>query len=177
MPELIRETEVKEIVTLICCLIIFIPSLHAQTSSDDAAMQAYGDAVKAYSDAVQQLQRSNLRSQKRKAIKEALSLTPEQWRAFWPIYDKYEAEVKKVNDTRLEIIRDYMSQQSDLSSDKATELINLVMQTQVKRQEMKRAYIKELGSVLTANQALRLLLLENQIDLQIEAQIAAQIPL
>jgi hypothetical protein len=42
---------------------------------------------------------------------------------------------------------------------------------------LKRAYIKELGTVLTAKQALRLLLLENQIDLQIEAQIAAQIPL
>lgn len=140
-------------------------------------MQGYGEAVKAYSDAIQQLQRSNLRSQKRQAIKKAVSLTIEQSRAFWPIYDRYEAEVKKINDTRLQMIADYMNQQSGISAEKAAQLINEVMQIQAKRQELKRAYVKEIGTVLTAKQALRLLLLENQIDLQIEAQIASQIPL
>jgi hypothetical protein len=168
---------VKQILILICSFWIFIPLLDAQTSSDEATVQAYGDAVKAYNDAVQQLQRSNLRSQKRQVIKKAVSLTPEQSRKFWPINDKYEAEVKKVTDTRLQLIADYMSQQSGISAEKATELINEMMQIQMKRQEMKRAYVKEIGTVLTAKQALRLLLLENQIDLQIEAQIAAQIPL
>jgi hypothetical protein len=158
-------------------MLIFIPFSYTQTSSEDAAMQAYGEAVKAYSDAIQQLQRSNLRGQKRQAIKKAVSLTTEQSRAFWPIYDRYEAEVKKINDTRLQMIADYMNQQSDISAEKAAQLINEVMQIQAKRQELKRAYVKEIGTVLTAKQALRLLLLENQIDLQIEAQIASQIPL
>ncbi len=166
----------KQIITLICGLLIFIACIDAQTSSDDT-MQNYNNAVQAYNDAVQQLQRSNLRNQKREIIKKAISVTSEQSRAFWPIYDKYEAEVKKINDTRLALIADYVNQQSGLSAEKATELINRVMQVQLQRQEMKRAYVKELGTVLTAKQALRLLLLENQIDMQIEAQIAAQIPL
>jgi hypothetical protein len=150
-------------------------SIYAQ--SPEEAMQAYANALKAYDDAAQQLQRANLRAMKKQIVGQALSLTSDQSPRFWPIYDKYEAEVLKINDTRIALITDYLNHRADLSSEKASELINRVMQSQLERQERKRAYVKELGKVLTAKQALRLLLLENQIDIQIDAQIAAQIPL
>jgi hypothetical protein len=167
---------VKRFLTLICSILIFYAFLQAQTSSDEA-IQNYNDAVKIYSDAVQQLQRANLRLQKRQIIQKSVSMNSEQSKKFWPIYDKYEAELMKINDERLALITDYTNQKDGLSSEKATELINHVMQIQMKRHELKRSYVKDIGTVLTAKQALRLLLLENQIDLGIEAQIAAQIPL
>ncbi|HSE43022.1 MAG TPA: hypothetical protein VLH08_19840 [Acidobacteriota bacterium] len=158
----------KQFAIIICCFLSVISCLQAQSSEE---------AIQAYSDAVQQLQRANLRTQKREIIKKSLSLNSEQSRKFWPIYDKYEAELMKINDNRLALIADYVNQKDGLSSEKATELINNIMQIQAKRHELKRIYVKEIGTVLTAKQALRLLLLENQIDLQIEAQIASQIPL
>jgi hypothetical protein len=170
------ETTVKIIQTLILSFLIFNTILSAQELSDEAT-QAYNNALKAYGDAVQELQRSNLRSQKRQIIQKSVSLTSEQSKAFWPIYEKYEREVMKINDTRLALITDYTNQKDGISPEMATQLINDIMQVQSKRHELKRAYVKEIGTVLTAKQALRLLLLENQIDLQIEAQIAAQIPL
>lgn len=165
----------KRTVTILLLLLGFIAWAKANTSDD--AIQAYNNAVQAYDNAVQQLQRSNLRSQKKELVKKALSLTAEQAQAFWPIYNQYEADTIKLNDGRIALIQEYLSQRKDLSSEKATELINRVMQAQEQRHEMKKAYVKDLGKVLTAKQALRLLLLENQIDVQLEAQIAAQIPL
>lgn len=147
-----------------------------QTSADDA-MLAYNNALKAYNDAMQQVQRANLRAQKKEIIKKTISLTSNQSRTFWTIYDKYEGQVAKLNDTRLALIAEYLDQYSDISSEKATELINRVMKLQNERHELKRSYMKELGAVLTSKQALRLLLLEHQIDVQLDAQIAAQIPL
>jgi Spy/CpxP family protein refolding chaperone len=141
------------------------------------AEQAYQSALKAYDAAVLQLERSNVRLQKRAIIKKSLSLNEKQSAQFWPIYDKYEAATAKINDTRLALITDYLNHRKDLSAEKATELINGAMQTQTQKLELKRVYVKDLGKVLTAKQALRLLLLENQLDVQIEAQIAAQIPL
>jgi Spy/CpxP family protein refolding chaperone len=167
---------VKKLITMICAFLIFCTSAQTQTSSDEA-VQNYNDAVKIYSDAVQQLQRANLRSQKRQIIQKSVSMTSEQSQKFWPIYDKYEAELMKVNDERLALIADYANQKDGISSEKAAQLINSVMQIQAGRHELKRNYVKDIGTVLTAKQALRLLLLENQIDLGIEAQIAAQIPL
>jgi len=151
--------------------------LSAYPQSSEEAMQAYTNALKAYDEAAQHLQRANLRAVKKQIVEKALELNEDQSPKFWPIYDHYEAEATKINDTRIALIQDYLNHRADLSSEKASELINRVMQTQLKRQELKRAYVKDLGKVLTAKQALRLLLLENQIDVQIEAQIAAQIPL
>ena len=166
----------KKATILVIVFFISIVCIHAQTTSDDE-IQAYTNSLKAYDDAVQQLQRANLRAQKKEIIKRAISLTLEQSRAFWPVYDKNEAQVIKINDKRLALIADYVNSRESISTEKAAELINRVMQVQLERNELKRSYVRELAKVLTAKQALRLLLLENQIDLQIDAQIAAQIPI
>jgi Spy/CpxP family protein refolding chaperone len=161
---------------LLVGLSIFSVAMRAETQSADP-IQAYANALKAYDEAAQQLQRANLRAQKKEIIKQALSLTPQQSQRFWPIYEKYEAQTARINDSRLALITEYLNHRVDISSEKATDLINRVMKVQLERQELKRGYLKELGGVLTAKQALRLLLLENQIDVQIDAKIAAQIPL
>jgi Spy/CpxP family protein refolding chaperone len=166
---------VKPLAIFVTYFLISTSCLTAQ--STDETIQAYNNAIQAYGDAVQQLQRANLRTQKREIINKSLSLTAEQSKKFWPIYDKNEAELTRINDRRLALINDYVSYKSGIPSEKAAELINSIMQIQQDRHELKRRYVKEMGTVLTGKQALRLLLLENQIDLQIEAQIAAQIPL
>jgi hypothetical protein len=165
---------VKKISIFVFIFLLSIVSAFAQTED---ALQAYANALKAYDDAAQHLQRLNLRAQKREIIQQAISLSSEQSAAFWKVYDKYEAETVRINDTRLGLITDYLSHREELSANKATELINDLMKVQLKRLESKRAYVKELGRVLTAKQALRLLLLENQIDVQLDAAIAAQIPI
>jgi len=139
--------------------------------------QAFQDAVRIYNDAAQQLQRANLRSQKKQIINNSLSLSTEQAKAFWSIYDKYEVEFTKINDSRLAIISDYLNHYKNLSSEKAAELINRMMEVQRQRHELKRNYVRELGKIMPSKQALRLLLLESQMDLQVDAQIAMQIPL
>lgn len=166
----------KVVVVLALLVLSLIPVLNAQTANDDA-LRDYTSAVKAYDDAVVQLQRSHLRDQKREIIRQTMPLTDDEARAFWPIYDQYEEAVRKNNDKRLAIVADYLKYKSDMPAGKAAELINRVMEAQNEKHELKRSYVKELGTVLTGRQALRLLLMENKMDLQIDAEIAAQIPL
>jgi hypothetical protein len=154
---------------------ISVTSTGAQTS--DEAILAYTESLKAFDAAAQQLQRASLRAQKKQIVEKAISVSSEQSQAFWPIYNQYEAQVIRINDKRLALINDYIAHRENITAEKATELINGVMQVQLERQEMKRSYVKQLGKLLTAKQALRLLLLENQIDIQLDAFIAAQIPL
>ena len=161
------------VLALFCC---FSTNFAAAQTSEEAIL-AYGNALKAFDDAAQQLQRANLRAQKKQIVEKAISLSSEQSKAFWPVYEKYEAEVVQINDQRLALISDYVAHRENLSAEKATELINSMMKIQLQRQEVKRSYVKQLGKVLTSKQALRLLLLENQIDIQLDAYIAAQIPL
>lgn len=165
----------KRIIVLVFLGILCSFWLHAQSPED--AIQAYANALKAYDEASKQLQRADLRAQKKELIRKTMSFSPEQSRAFWPIYDKYSAEMVKVNDARVTIINDYLQHYKDLSGEKAADLINRIMQVQLDMQEVKRSYVRELGKTIPAKQALRLLLLENQIDVQMDVYIAAQIPL
>ena len=167
-----KERNVKKIFVF-----IFLFMIAGILSADDNPTQNIYDAVRIYNDAAQQLQRANLRSQKKQIINNSISLSTEQAKAFWPIYDKYEAEFTKINDSRLAIISDYLNHYKDLTGEKAAELINRMMEVQRQRHEMKRNYVRELGKILPSKQALRLLLLESQMDLQVDAQIAMQIPL
>lgn len=166
----------KKIAIALFAILISSLHLHGQTAQEED-IQTYNRAVADYEESVNQMKRSELRLQKKEIIHKVLGLSSEQARAFWPVYDKHEVEVLRSNDSRLAIIAEYMNHRSDMSPEKASELINRVMQAQDERHELKRNYVKELGGVLTAKQALRLLLVENKLDLQIDAQIAAQIPL
>src|SRR5262249_10800900 len=97
-PRSLQENKLKKI-----SLFIFLFLITGILSAQEDPTQAFQDAVRIYNDAAQQLQRANLRSQKKQIINNSLSLTTEQAKAFWPVYDKYEVEFTKINDARLAI--------------------------------------------------------------------------
>jgi hypothetical protein len=164
---------------LILSLFFFAAALGistAQTSTDDA-MKAYQSATKAYEEASLDLQRAKLRENKRALIQKAVPLTEEQNKAYWPIYDKYEKELTKLNDQRLALIEDYAKNYETMTDEKAAELIVRAMDFQDKRTQLRRTYLGELKNVLTPKTVARLMQLENQTDLLIDLQIASEVPL
>ena len=167
----------KRIFVLI--LLIFIATLQlgsAQTSTEDA-VAAYKDAAKTYQNASLELQRADLRAKKRTLIQKAVPFTEEQSKAFWPIYDNYEKELIKVNDSRLAMIKDYADHYESMTDEKAAELIMRAMDFQDKRFALRKSYMAGLRNVLPPRMVARLLQLENQTDLLIDLEIAAQVPL
>ena len=54
-----------------------------------------------------QLLRKDLRSQRRQIVAANVTLTAAEAPKFWPIYDQYAAELAKINDTKLSLIKEY----------------------------------------------------------------------
>lgn len=165
--------------TVVTALLLMACAGWTQTQTQDKttqAFQAYQQAEKTYHEAVLELQRVDLRDQKRAIIETQMKFSAAQAKAFWPIFDNYEKELIKLNDMRLEVIKDYGAHYVDLTDAKALELAARAMEFQEKRIALRRTYMNNLKPALPGILIARLMQLENQIDLQIDLQVAAEVP-
>jgi hypothetical protein len=154
----------------------FATKASAEVSKEDA-IKAYQGAEKAYQQASLELQRVDLRQQKRTLIEQAVPMTEEQKKSFWPAYDKYEKQLIQLNDARLAMIKDYAVNYEKMTDEKAAELIMKAMDFQEKRLAARRSYFNDAKTFLPPKMVARLMQLENQTDLLIDLQIASEVPL
>jgi len=155
----------------------FIGSIYADEISREDALKAYQGAEKAYQEASVELQRVDLRKQKRALIQQAVPMTEEQKKSFWPIYDKFEKQLIQLNDSRIALIKDYAANYENMTDPKAAELIMKAMDFQEKRLQARRGYFNDAKALLPPKMVARLMQLENQTDLLIDLQIASEVPL
>lgn len=170
----------KKITIVLLLLFASAALVCAQTAtpaSKQDIVKSYQEAEKAYADASIELQRSHIREQKREVVKKAIALTPEQEKSFWPIYDKYESDLKKLNDDRYAMIKDYAANYETMTDAKADELITRAMDFANKRLALRKGYLDEAHKVIPAKTVARLFQLEHQMDMVIDLQIASEVPL
>jgi hypothetical protein len=63
------------------------------------------------------LMRKDVRSQKKQIIAANMKLSDQEAEKFWPIYDRYTAELVKVNDTKYALIKQYAQNLDSMTDD------------------------------------------------------------
>jgi hypothetical protein len=106
-----------------------------------------------------------------------LGLTDSESRAFWPIYDEYEAKVKKLNDRFLDLVNRYVADYEKLSEQDAAGMLKEKMAIEKERMDLKQAYTKKVAKVLPAKKALRYAQIETRIDNMLRRDVYGLIPL
>ena len=124
-----------------------------------------------------ELLRSDIRSQKVAVITEVMQFTEAEDQKFWPIYREYEAELAKLNDDRIALIKDYATNYDNLTDASADKLALGALDLESKRHALKAKYYDRFKSALPAKTAARFLQVENQILLLLDLQIAASLPI
>ena len=123
------------------------------------------------------LLKTDVKSRKAHFIREGLSLNEKEAAAFWPIYQGYEADLKRVDDSRRQLIQDLMDNYDTMTDDRAKELIKRKLATEGQRVEVKRAYLKRFEKILPGKKLARFLQLEYRFGLLIDLKNTAEIPL
>lgn len=150
-------------------------NLAAQTAP--AAAPAVGKPDPANLSAFIALARSDLKTQKLVLIAENLPLTQDEAAEFWPVQRDYEAELSKIGDERLALIVKYANQFEAMTDQDAAALAEASLAIEEKRVALKRKYFKKFSEVIPAKKATRFFQVENQINLVIDLQVAAALPL
>jgi hypothetical protein len=123
-----------------------------------------------------ELMRSNVRDQKAEIMGAVMQLTTDDAAKFWPIYSEYDAELTKVNDLRVQNIQDYAQNYTQMTDDKADELIQKALDYQKQRSELLAKYYLRMKQSLGAITAARFIQVEHQLLLIIDLQIASSLP-
>jgi hypothetical protein len=123
-----------------------------------------------------ELLRSDLRTKKIALITEVMQFTDAEDAAFWPVYREYEYELGQLNDDRVQLVERYAEVYNSLTDATADELIVKALNLEARRNALKEKYYAKLKAAMTPRTAARVIQVENQIQLLVDLQIAASLP-
>jgi hypothetical protein len=123
------------------------------------------------------LLRENVRQQKAEIMGSMMLLSASDASKFWPIYEQYDLELTKLNDQRVENIKEYARNYDQMTDQKADELIQNAMTYQKQRAELLANTYGKVKQALGAITAARFAEVENQLLELIDLQISSSLPI
>jgi hypothetical protein len=129
--------------------------------------------IQAYID----LLRHDIRQQKAEMMGAVMVLSAQDATKFWPIYSEYDAQLTKLNDQRVENIKEYARSYEQMTDEKADGLIQKSLTYQKQRAELLAQTYDRIKQALGAVTAARFAQVEHQLLLIIDLQIASSLPI
>lgn len=120
--------------------------------------------------------RDTIRANKKGLVAASLTLTDAESDAFWPLYDRYEAEIKAVNDRLVKVLDTYTKDYGKISDDEAKKLSEEYLAVEEDRASIRRKYFGEFTKVLPGKKAARFYQIENKMNAVIRYDLAREIP-
>ena len=118
-------------------------------------------------------------SEFRQILREEMLLTDEESKAFWPLYERYSAERRVINEPYLAGLIEYVDRyyKGDLSDEHANRLMKTYFEVQQGILKKRQDYMKRFGEVMSGIKVMRFFQLENKVQAEVNAALAVTIPL
>jgi len=142
------------------------PAASSEASVQKKNMQSYIELL-----------RQDVRQQKAEIMGSMMLLSAADAAKFWPIYNDYDVALAKLNDQRLENIKEYARSYNNLSDDEADRLVQKSLAFQRDRSELLAATYEKVKQVLGGVTAARFAQIEHQLLLIIDLQIDSSLPI
>jgi len=123
-----------------------------------------------------ELLRGDIRSQKKEIVAANMNLTPDEATKFWPIYDQYTAEVAKIGDTRVALIKEYAQSYSTITDAQANDFMKRAAAIDQQFNATRSKYVPLFEKVISAKKTALWFQIDRRLDLLINLQLAANIP-
>jgi hypothetical protein len=121
--------------------------------------------------------RADIRADKVAIITEAMRFNDQDGKVFWPVYRKYEADLTKVNDQRVALIKSYADKFTTMTDADAKAMIDQGFDFESRRTEVKKKYAKEFQKAgLSSLTVAKFMQLEHRLDLLVDLKIASELP-
>ena len=121
--------------------------------------------------------RQDIRSHKKQLIAQNLSLTDTDATKFWPIYDKYTAELAKINDKKYAAFQEYADHWGTLSDDQSVALIKQFQEVDIQAAQLRAKYLPIVAQAIGGHKAATFAQLDRRIAMLIDLQLASKVPL
>jgi hypothetical protein len=123
-----------------------------------------------------ELLRTDVRKQKTSVIGQVMQFDTDEAGKFWPIYNEYDAELTRISDGKVALIKKYSDNYQNMTDAVADELIRGALQVEQQRHDLKVKYYERMKEALGGITAARFLQVENQLLMLVDLQIASSLP-
>jgi len=121
--------------------------------------------------------RKLMRTERRLVIAGELFLTPDESKAFWPVYKEYQAEMILIGDAKVNLITEYADNVDKITPALAERLLNDNLDIESRFHKTRKGYVRKFKKVLPVIKVVRLYQIENKLDAVLNFQLASKIPL
>jgi Spy/CpxP family protein refolding chaperone len=168
------------VITMMLIAFVLTGSALAQNSSaakkTAAKSSTADDASQPKSDDFIELLRKDVRSQKKQIIAENMDLSDAEAEKFWPVYDRYAAELSRIYDTKIALLNDYAESYSGMTGEQAENYIRKRAEVEHSIMELRLKYMPAFSKVLSGRETALFYQLDWRLGLAIDVELV-QVPL
>lgn len=149
----------------------------AQTAAPAAPAQPHANLHQGVSQSDLALLRADIRSQRKQIIAETLTLTDAEAQRFWPVYDRYAADLEKINDAKYALVKQYVDDFGNISDAEAKDYTTKWLNIDVQVTSLRGSYVPAVEKVLPGVKAATFFQIDRRLALLIELQLASNLPI
>jgi hypothetical protein len=123
-----------------------------------------------------ELLRQDVRSEKKQIIAQSMGLSDAEAEKFWPVYDRYAAELSKIYDRKIALLSDYAENYSTMTGEQAENYIRKRGEVEQSIMQLRLKYVSEFRKVLSGRETALFYQLDWRLGLAIDVELI-QVPL
>ena len=121
--------------------------------------------------------KKDIQEASRQIVADNITLTDEQAKIFWPLYDEYDAAYDKMVNERVELIKDYMMDYYGMDEEIGKTLITKSLGLKEKAVNLQKEYINKMMEVLPVSIVGKFFQIDNRIAAIIDISRMSNLPL
>jgi Spy/CpxP family protein refolding chaperone len=150
--------------------------LAAKLTLADPAQPIVNEKFSDFAPAIAEL-RQEAGQERRNLVRANMLLTETESARFWPLYDKYRAERRKLWDRKVRLITDFLAEQNAMGEDRARALANEDFAIEKDTGELKAKWYDKMSKTLSERTVARFFHIDEKLDAAADLAIAANVPL
>jgi hypothetical protein len=125
----------------------------------------------------QQLNIAAAKAERKAVVGQNMTLTATQAKAFWPLYNLYEARMDRIEDRHIRELKNYVSTYNNLTDTDANQKLDEVIAIQQARLDTQKEYVPRFRAALPGVLVTRFFQIDNKMRAMVQCNIAQMVPL
>jgi Spy/CpxP family protein refolding chaperone len=169
-----KKSLVSVLVVVSMLLVCSVSVMGQQAAQSAAGADAQANTIK---DQDIEMLRADLRAQRKQIMAQNMTLTADEATKFWPIFDQYRKEAIKPNDERWAVIKEYAANYNTMTDAQAQDYMERSTAVDQQLLALRMKYVPIFEKVISAKKTALCYQIDRRIDLLINLQLSAQIPM
>jgi hypothetical protein len=157
----------------ILALLAFLPSLALAQGASPRPEAGGGPSSREVLESIEQ----DMRTARAEAIAKNLQLDKEQAARFWPVYERYVAELAPIFEEQMQGVKKYVESYDKLDDATALGLVTALIDRDARMAALRTRWLGEFQKVVPGRLAAKFMQIDRRLSLATQTELAARIPI